>query len=136
MRAAESSASIHKYRVHRVSSSRDGSIVAAAGQDGIVRLWDPQGKKLAEFGDIWNVIIRGEEVVFQADRYLFYYNEGSIEIFEPVAISRKSSVVLESAAGALERCHFLFAKPSSSIAPAFAIWFGRPFATDRPKDEK
>lgn len=34
--------------VHRVSSSRDGKIVAAAGTSRVVRVWDAQGKLLAE----------------------------------------------------------------------------------------
>ena len=35
--------------VHRVSGSQDGKVVAAAGQDQVIRVWDPEGKVIAEF---------------------------------------------------------------------------------------
>ena len=35
--------------VHRVSSSQNGLVIAAAGEDQVIRVWDPQGKVIAEF---------------------------------------------------------------------------------------
>lgn len=35
--------------VHNVSSSRDGKVVAAAGQDRVIRVWDAAGKLMVEF---------------------------------------------------------------------------------------
>ena len=35
--------------VHKVSSSLDGKVVAAAGQDRVIRVWDSDGKQIVEF---------------------------------------------------------------------------------------
>jgi WD40 repeat protein len=35
--------------IHRISSSRDGEVIAAAGQDGVIRVWGKDGKIKVEF---------------------------------------------------------------------------------------